>query len=351
VIGLYETQRKNRKKIKSGLAFLLSLFLCAAITLPAAAAEDSGARTLIPVGRAVGVKLFARGVLVVATSDLESEGQTLSPAREGGLKEGDVILEANEEPLDSTEELQSILQENGQSPVRLAVQRGGTELEMTMQPVQGDDAVWRLGAWIRDSMAGIGTVTYYDPATGEFGALGHGITDVDTAVLMPLSSGAIMPATVKAVQKGVRGTPGELRGDFDVNHDFGAVNTNSDSGIFGTLADPSLLPLGDAIPVAEPSEVQTGAATILSNVDGDTVTEYSVEIVKLYPASQNTRNLLLRVTDPRLLETTGGIVQGMSGSPIIQDGRLIGAVTHVFVSDPTQGYGLYVDWMLQESVQ
>jgi stage IV sporulation protein B len=346
VIGLYETNAK-RKKTKSISSFFLSVLLCFAISVPAVAAEPGGGRTLIPVGKAVGVKLFAQGVLVVATSDLESEGQTLSPARTSGLQEGDIILQANEEPLDSTEELQSLLQKNGSEPVRLAVQRGSSALEMTTQPAQGEDGVWRLGAWIRDSMAGIGTVTFYDPATGQFGALGHGITDVDTAVLMPLASGAIMPAKVTAVLKGERGAPGELHGDFAVNNDMGTLQANTQSGIFGTLADPAFLPLGSAVPVADASQIKTGKATILSNIEGDTVTEYSVEIVRLYSSEQCGRNLLLRVTDPRLLEVTGGIVQGMSGSPILQDGKLVGAVTHVLVNDPTLGYGIFIEEMLE----
>ena len=199
---------------------------------------------------------------------------------------------------------------------------------MQAEPVLCGDGVWRLGAWIRDSMAGIGTMTYYDPVSGTYGALGHGITDVDTALLMPLYAGSITEATVKAVKRGERGSPGELKGDFSGSRDLGTVASNTEGGIFGSM-EPCALTAGEPVPVAQADEVKTGPATILSNISGDETQEYAVEIVKIYPQSQATRNLLIRVTDSALLEKTGGIVQGMSGSPILQNGRLVGAVTHV----------------------
>ena len=195
-------------------------------------------------------------------------------------------------------------------------------------------------------MAGIGTLTYYDPATGSYGALGHGITDVDTAKLMPLASGSIMETTVKAVKKGVKGDPGELKGDFSVQRDVGTVSINSDGGIFGTVADPDFLQTGTPVPVATARQVKPGPATILATISDDDTAEYTVEIVRVFPGSQSTRNLLLRVTDQRLLDTTGGIVQGMSGSPILQNGRIVGAVTHVLLNDPAQGYGILMENML-----
>ena len=193
----------------------------------------------------------------------------------------------------------------------MTVRRSSRTLTVTAVPVQGVDGAWQLGAWIRDSMAGIGTLTYYDPATGSYGALGHGITDVDTAKLMPLASGSIMETTVKAVKKGVKGDPGELKGDFSVQRDVGTVSINSDGGIFGTVADPDFLQTGTPVPVATARQVKPGPATILATISDDDTAEYTVEIVRVFPGSQSTRNLLLRVTDQRLLDTTGGIVQGM----------------------------------------
>ena len=196
-------------------------------------------------------------------------------------------------------------------------------------------------------MAGIGTMTFYDPETGVFGALGHGITDTETAQLMPLSSGAIMDSQVKAVKKGQQGAAGELKGEFELTQDMGTLNTNCEYGVFGTAEELRFgETLGAALPVAAPEEVTPGKATILANVSGDAVEEYQVEISKIF-STDGSRNLLLTVTDPALRAVTGGIVQGMSGSPILQNGKLVGAVTHVLLEDPTRGYGIFTENMLE----
>ena len=192
-------------------------------------------------------------------------------------------------------------------------------------------------------MAGIGTVTYYDPDTNTFGALGHGITDGDTAALMPFGNGSILPSTVKAVKKGTCGSAGELRGNFDLTEELGQLYANTSCGIFGTVTDGCVLTDGEALPVGQPEE---GPAVIRCNVSGDAVREYTVEILKKIPDAADGRELVLSVTDPELIAATGGIVQGMSGSPIIQNGKLVGAVTHVLLSDPTKGYGISVETML-----
>ena len=197
-------------------------------------------------------------------------------------------------------------------------------------------------------MAGIGTLTFYDPQSGVFAALGHGISDVDTAILMPLETGSIMKATVSDVKKGLSGEPGELHGVFDLQHDLGNLYANTQQGIFGTLDDKALVQNGQGVEIASRDQVHTGKATILSNIAGDQVEEYEIEILTLYPESSgDTRNLMIQVTDPRLLETTGGIVQGMSGSPILQDGRLVGAVTHVLINEPSRGYGILAENMVK----
>ena len=338
---MHETRKPSilRRSTALLLAIILGLSLCWQ-----QAWAQGGTRQLIPMGKAVGIKLFADGVLVVATSDLNAGER--SPAEDCGLKEGDLILRINEEEIQSTEHLQSILQENGTTPLRLTIRRGGKTSAVETSALLCDDGVYRLGVWIRDSMAGIGTLTFYDPETGHYGALGHGITDVDTHVLMPLSSGSIMETSVKAVKKGQRGDPGELKGDFSVQKDVGTVSANTDAGIFGVAEESAFANAGEAIPVAEPDEVRLGPATILCTISGDETESYEVEIVRLCPDKQDMRNLLLRVTDQRLLDSTGGIVQGMSGSPIIQSGKLVGAVTHVMVNDPTQGYGIFMENML-----
>ena len=343
---LYGPFQKTKSVLRGSAAFLLALLLCGAapfgggVTASAAGSQES-ARMLVPVGHTVGIKLFARGVLVVKLSD----GGT--PARDCGLQTGDVIVKCGGVSVTSTEQFQTLLQENGADATALQVRRDGENLTLEVEPRQNEQGQYAIGAWIRDSMAGIGTMTYYDPATGAFGALGHGITDVDTAQLMPFSSGSILPSTVKAVKKGASGTAGELRGDFDLTCDLGTLSANTAAGIFGTVEDDGFAgELTRALPVASAAQVRTGPAVILSNVEGDSVEEYDVEILQVTADSADGRDLVISVTDPDLIAVTGGIVQGMSGSPILQNGRFVGAVTHVLLSDPTKGYGILMETML-----
>ena len=337
---MYETRHIPAKHRLSAwlLAAVFALSLCVQ-PVWASPAE----RTVIPVGKAVGIKLFSDGVLVVGLA----EGDT--PARACGLREGDIITALDGCSVDSTEQVQSLLSAAAGKPMTLTVRRGSAALSLTAAAHQSPAGAWQLGAWIRDSMAGIGTLTYYDPATGQYGALGHGITDVDTAQLMPLASGSIMETSVRAVKRGAKGDPGELKGDFSVQRDVGTVTVNSDGGIFGTVADAGFLTGGTPVPVASPSQVKTGRATILATVHGDDTAEYTVDIVRVYGDGASTRNMLLHITDQRLLDATGGIVQGMSGSPILQNGRIVGAVTHVLLNDPTRGYGIFIENMLERA--
>ncbi len=290
---------------------------------------------LVPVGHTVGIKLFSRGIVVVKLTD----GGT--PARECGLRTGDVIVKCGGSAITSTEQFQTLLQKNGSEAADLQISRSGNSMTLSVEPSQNDQGVYCIGAWVRDSMAGIGTMTYYDPSTGVFGALGHGVTDTDTALLMPFSNGSILPSTVKAVKKGEAGSAGELRGDFDLTNDLGPLYANTGSGIFGKLntapGTEAAVPVGTALP---------GPAVIRANVQGDDVREYCIEILKVSSNSTDGRDLVLSVTDPALLETTGGIVQGMSGSPILQNGKIVGAVTHVLLNDPTKGYGILIENML-----
>lgn len=344
---MYEPFQKAKGVLRGGAALLLAVLLCGAAPFGAgvtarAAGGDSSARMLVPVGHTVGIKLFARGVLVVKLSD----GGT--PAKNCGLQTGDVIVKCGGVSVTSTEQFQTLLQENGGDATDLQVRRDGENVTLSVSPQQNDQGQYAIGAWIRDSMAGIGTMTYYDPESGAFGALGHGITDVDTAQLMPFSSGSILPSTVKAVKKGAAGQAGELRGDFDLTQDLGTLSANTSAGVFGTVeADGFAASLSQALPVAAASEVRTGPAVILSNVEGDNVQEYDVEILQIVLNSADGRDLVISVTDPELIAATGGIVQGMSGSPILQDGKFVGAVTHVLLNDPTKGYGILMETMLK----
>lgn len=341
----------GQKGIRSrGRALFLSSILCLSTiwglqTQTRAVALE--AKTLVPVGHTIGIKLFADGVVVIGLSEVETGVEVRTPGADCGLQVGDVIEEANGTEVESAEQFADLLQCDG--PVELQVSRDGRELTLVAEPVLGPDGVYRLGAWIRDSMAGIGTVTFYDPATGAFGALGHGITDNDTGLLMPLSNGSVMDASVKAVKKGCVGEPGELKGSFDLTRDMGELYANTERGVFGVIESCDFIDSGQAIPVAGEGEVHAGPAVIRSNVKGDQVEEYTVEITRVLEEA-DMQNLLLKVTDPRLMEQTGGIVQGMSGSPIVQDGKLVGAVTHVLVNSPEKGYGITIDKMLEACV-
>lgn len=306
-------------------------------------------RTVIPMGRAVGIKLFSDGVLVVGFAEIPTEDGSAAPAKDCGLREGDIITHINSEEVDTVEQVQTLLQDLEGDQMSIRCLRGEKQLQMTAQAAKcSSDGAYKLGAWIRDSMAGIGTMTFYDPQSGTFGALGHGINDVDTCRLMPLQSGGIMEASVTDVQKGAKGAPGELHGTFETGRDAGALWANTESGVFGTLSDGELAAGLTPVEVAAPEEIQVGPAIILSNTNGETVKEYTVEITDLCLADDgDTRDLMITVTDPALLEATGGIVQGMSGSPILQNGRIVGAVTHVLVNDPTRGYGIFIENMLE----
>ncbi|MFI3253199.1 MAG: SpoIVB peptidase [Eubacteriales bacterium] len=307
-------------------------------------------KQVVPLGRAVGIKLFSDGVVVVGMSPVETiEGQ-LQPAKEAGLKVGDIVTKINGTEVDTIENVQEILEEAQDNPLALAVVRSGKELQITAVAVETPEGEHKLGLWLRDSMAGIGTLTFYDPDTQVYGALGHGVNDVDTAQLMPLESGAILFAEVADVRKGLSGSPGELQGSFDVTRELGDLQINSEIGIYGKLEDLNMWTGMAPIDVAEMEEITVGEAKILANISVGMVEEFSVNIVQVYPLTLGeTRNMMIEVTDPRLLDVTGGIIQGMSGSPILQNDKIIGAVTHVLVNDPTRGYGTYIGNMLEAS--
>ena len=302
-------------------------------------------RVLVPGGQSVGVAMTTGGVVVVGNSDL---GKTPSPARLAGLRSGDVIQCVNGVQVSGAGQLSECLKDG--EPARLRVLRGGDVLECDVTPAQDErDGRYRLGAWVRDSTAGVGTLTFYDPRDGGFGALGHAITDIDTGVLMPVGEGELYANRVVNVTPSREGAPGELTGDFmQARRSLGSVTENSEYGIFGKTDAPvesTAYPGG--LPVAGRRQIHTGGATLLTTLDGEGAREYACEIVRLSDSTQPAaRAMVIRVTDPELLRRSGGIVQGMSGSPLIQDGHIIGAVTHVMVNDPTMGYGICIETML-----
>ena len=290
--------------------------------------------TLIPVGQVVGLELQNNTVTVAALEDN-------SAAKAAGVQVGDRLISIDNRLIQTAEDVRTAL-ERSQGSIRLTLQRSGEMETIRVEPsitAQGP----KLGVYLRQGVTGIGTVTYYDPVTQTFAALGHGVND-PSGQLLQLITGHVYGAKVASVRKGQPGSPGQLVGALCAKDPVGILSRNTPQGVFGSA---STAWKAQALPVGNSDEISTGNATILSTVTGEKPREYSVEILKLYPASrQNGRNMLIRITDPDLLAITGGIVQGMSGSPIIQDGKLVGAVTHVLVNDPTTGYGIFIENML-----
>ena len=309
--------------------------------------EISPEKRLIPGGQALGVAMRTEGVLIVGIGEA-AEGVT--PAKDAGLQAGDVIIAVGGEAVTTAESLTTLLNKSGGKTVPIAYSRNGESRTCLLTPhLDEATGVVRLGAWVRDSTAGVGTLSFYDPDTGRYAALGHAITDGDTGAVLTVSEGQVLHADIVAVQKGQKGAPGELKGSFlrDAQR-LGDIRRNSVLGIYGTLDAPAANPLyPEGLPIGLRSGVHTGKATILSSVDGKGVREYAIEITRVNQQSAPApKSMVIRVTDERLLEATGGIVQGMSGSPIIQDGKLVGAVTHVLLNDPTRGYGIFMETML-----
>ncbi len=298
---------------------------------------------VVPGGNPFGIKMFTEGVMVVGMSDIASQGKTSNPAKEAGIKVGDIILSMNGSQVLTNEDVGDIVSHSSGKPVKVQLERSGKPMTVQVEPVRDDSGVYRAGIWVRDSSAGIGTMTYYDPATGVFAGLGHAICDVDTGDIMPLHSGEIVGVKITGIQKGANGAPGELRGSFS-GQKTGELLINSQVGVFGIGQIPDLS--SQPVPLAMKHEVLEGPASIRCTLQDGETREYQIEIEKVSISENNpTKNMVIRVTDPALLEKTGGIVQGMSGSPILQNGRLVGAVTHVFVNDPTRGYGIFVENM------
>lgn len=311
---------------------------------------------VIPGGQTIGVKIQSDGILVVGHHLVQvSPDKKISPGEQADLRLGDLIMKINGKPIRDVSKVAGIVAEAGQSgkSLELEIKRGEKLLKTSVTPALDEkDQVWRLGIYIRDSAAGVGTLTFYAPEEKRFGALGHVISDLDTRTPIPPRGGEVVHSSVSSISKSQNGEPGEKRAHFFKEHVvLGTIEKNTQFGIFGKMDKfPEHGATREAIPVAFADEVEEGPAEIYTVVDGQKVEKFNIEIVHAArQTSPATKGLIIKITDPRLLERTGGIVQGMSGSPIIQNGKLVGAVTHVFVNDPTSGYGCYIEWMLQDA--
>jgi stage IV sporulation protein B len=343
--SIVKLNRKTIKKYLSGLfaAALISMNVPSAIAVP----EE---RYLIPMGNAVGISLQSEGVMVVGMPEVLADGKSASPARDAGIAVGDIITQIGNVHVSSNSDLKSMLEKHDGTPVAIKVTRGSSVLEFKLTPHRTEDGRCELGLWMRDGIAGIGTMTFYDPKTGLFGALGHSVNDIETGVIIPLRKGAVTRSVVTDVVPGKAGAPGQLHGTFNIENELGSLTQNSTCGIFGVMKENDMTRGKTALPVGY--DIKTGPATILSNVSGTDVKEYKIEITRVYTGHEAIgRSMMISVMDQQLLDVTGGIVQGMSGSPIIQNGKIVGAVTHVLINDPTRGYGISINNMLNIAME
>ncbi|MGP1908482.1 SpoIVB peptidase [Metabacillus sp. JX24] len=310
---------------------------------------------VIPGGQSIGVKLNSLGVLVVGHHQIKTSAGKKSPGEIAGVQVGDMITKINGTTVESMSDVTPFIQDSGKTgkPLDLVISRDNKELKTKLVPVKDEnEGAYRIGLYIRDSAAGIGTMTFYDPKSKKYGALGHVISDMDTKKPIVVQDGQVVRSTVTSIEKGSNGNPGEKLARFSSDRQIiGDITRNSPFGIFGRLNGDMTNGLYDQpMPIALSNEVKEGPAHILTVVDGDRVEEFDVQVVSSTPQKfPAIKGMVIKITDPKLLEKSGGIVQGMSGSPIIQNGKVIGAVTHVFVNDPTSGYGVHIEWMLSEA--
>ncbi len=309
---------------------------------------------VIPGGHSIGVMLQSQGVIVVGQSPvIDEKGKKVYPAKEAGIRLGDLILKVDGKEVRTDSEVAQAVHLAGSNGlgVQLTVKRGNLVENKMVNPVFCQETKrYRIGLYVRDSAAGVGTLTFIDPNTGKYGALGHVINDTDTNQKIEIADGKLVASSVQSIQQGRRGQPGEKIGSFLQNSPFnGTIDKNTRFGIFGKMVGDVRNPLySQPIPVATESQVKEGPAKILTVVTGEKIEAYDIVIERVLPGRMDSKGMVIKVTDPKLLAATGGIVQGMSGSPVIQDNKLVGAVTHVFVQDPTRGYGVFIELMLRE---
>ena len=302
--------------------------------------------TVTVCGTPFGVKMFSEGALVVGFSEVHTAAGTVNPAKQAGLRLGDRVIRMGNTVTETNEQVHAALEAAAGAAVEVVYVRKGEQRQTILLPVwDTQNAQWRAGMWVRDSSAGVGTLTFVDAQAGVFAGLGHPISDSDTGERVALRSGEIVPCEITGCSAGTAGSPGELKGHFLSAHAIGTIRINGENGVYGTTRTHFS---GQLREIAFAQEVVTGPAEIWATIEGEAPRAYRIQIERVSDADPR-RNLVIRVTDPSLLSATGGIVQGMSGSPILQNGRLVGAVTHVLVNDPTRGYGIFAQTMLEQA--
>ena len=301
---------------------------------------------LIPCGDSVGVRIDTQGVMVLGLGEVKGEnGKRYEPAK-NILKPGDMILKVNGTNIDSKETLIHCIEDN--SSLNIEIKRDNIIQNVNLTSIKGEDGKNKIGVWVRDSTQGIGTLTYINPKTKSFGSLGHGIVDIDTKEIMEVKDGKIMKSEIVDVKKGEKGSPGELIGNIKKDEPIGIITNNTNVGIYGKITNEKFINSKNALDIGLKDSVELGKAYILCNLNGSDVEKYEIEIESINKYNiDNTKSMVIKITDKRILEKTNGIIQGMSGSPIIQNNKIIGAVTHVFVNEPSKGYGIFIENMLE----
>lgn len=304
---------------------------------------------VIPLGNAIGLKLYTEGVLIVGMSEIEGK----RPYEFSGIKEGDRIISIDDKKIETTEDLIETVNASKGKEVSIKYVRENSEEVTNITPVQTKQNEYKLGLWVRDAAAGVGTASFYIPSTGMFASLGHGITDIDTGDLITISNGELVSTNIVSIQKGEKGKPGEIKGSIEGSSKIGEVYKNTSFGIFGKVSNKNSLKVTESeMEILNRDEIKKGKAQIICELEDGKKEHYDIEIQRIYTANnKDNKSMLIKITDERLLEKTGGIIQGMSGSPIIQNGKFVGAVTHVLVNDPTTGYGVFADMMLKQMMQ
>ena len=303
--------------------------------------------TVIPLGRAIGMKMYTKGVLVVGMSEIEGQ----KPYENSGIETGDKIVEINNQEINNTDELIACVNSSNGEKIEITYVSDNEEEVTSILPVKTGENEYKLGLWVRDAAAGVGTLTFYEPSTGEFGALGHGINDVDTYELIDIANGELVTTNIVDIVKGEDGTPGEIRGIIDGESTIGSIYKNTSYGVYGKVIDTSRLNLytSNELEVANRNEIKTGKAQIMCELENGKIEKYEIEIQKIFlENNKDNKSMLIKVTDEDLIEKTGGIIQGMSGAPIIQNGKIIGAITHVLVNDSKMGYAVFADLMIKQ---
>lgn len=328
----------------------MTLFLYGIFPIKTVNVKNVDTPKLVPLGQPFGLKISADGIVVTDSGCVESENGKICPANNGGLLIGDIIVDVNGKKVRTSQELSEAIQIDEEKTI-LTVIRGDTELELTLIPAKSKlDGLYKLGIWTRDSCAGIGTLTYFDKNLNVYGGLGHSVCDTATGQIIPLFKGEIVPVYINEVKKGVNGQPGELGGIFLSDNDWGSIELNTSRGVFGYMYND--IPEKEEVEIKFKQDVEIGEASILTTLEGTEPKEYSIVIEKInFNSDSDVKNMVIRITDPDLLKKAGGIVQGMSGSPILQDGKLVGAVTHVFVNDIERGYAIFAENMYETSSQ